>query len=102
MSLDITILDENGTPLASAPLGVDAHWELLELARARQLPRIAQLYDYYEDVDYAPEEVGQLLGEVAKVRESSPSPRLLQELEGIERLLKEAVCQHRAVSAIAD
>lgn len=102
MGLDIAIVDRAGVLIRSTPLGVDEHWELMGLVAGRRMPMVSRLNDYYEDADYAPEEVSELRAELVQVESMRPSARLLQRLKAIEALLAEASNRKQGVSAIAD
>ena len=102
MSLDISILDENGAPKGDVPLGVDEHWAILQEAKRLGLPLWNRMSEYYEDADYAREEVSPLADETALLRNSCKETTLGAKLEEIQKLLRAAIDGHNKVSAIAD
>ena len=102
MSLDISICDENGLATASSPLGVDEHWKLMELANERSLMLCLRMQDYYEDVEFAPAEVGPLLNEITVARLGCNDVSLGQQLDAIVRLLIQGIENKQSVNVIAD
>ena len=61
MSLDITILNDDGSPSEEASLSVEEHWKIVQGAKPpARFPLISRLKDYYEDAEYAPWEISAL------------------------------------------
>ncbi len=70
MSLDIAILDHKGFPSKQVSIGVEGHFQLMELAREGGNDLLFRMKDYYEDTEIEPSEVKDFLQEVATVRSS--------------------------------
>ena len=65
MSLDWCTLRPDGTPEVAVAMGTDSHHVLF--VRGGHLPLLCRAADYYQDADYAPDEVGELLDELASI-----------------------------------
>lgn len=102
MSLDITILDDDDTPIRSVGLGVDLHHKLIELARNLDFKHLARLGDYYEDVDFSIEELPDLIREFEQLHITIKDSSDIESLPKVKDLLSEALEKKKRVSAIAD
>ena len=102
MSLDITILDAQGSPLESVVLSVEEHWAFIQQAQRMHLLQWMRMSDYYEDVDYASEDVSILAQETERMKTDIPDERRVDKLREIGALLKAAMQGRMKVSAIAD
>ena len=65
MAFDVAILDGQGYPVDQVSLSVDEHYAVMVFARRMSLPLLQNMSDYYEDVEYTPDEV---LGLVQEIR----------------------------------
>ena len=103
MSLDLTIPRDDGTPGESVPVGVDQHGRLMAIAMQMQLEILARLADYYEDAEFAPNELAALGQACARIyEECREDPEIATLAARIGRLAKLANDSRCAVWAIAD
>ena len=102
MSLDITIIDDCGMPCDSVALTIDEHWLLIQQAQRLQLPQWSRMSDYYEDVDYTPEDVSILAQETELVEAALLGNKQIGVMCEIKALLATAIRGRKQVCAIAD
>ena len=68
MALDVAMLGENGEPESTVPIRVNEHARLLSAVHGATLPLLSRLHDYYEDVEYEPQELVNLTAELDALR----------------------------------
>jgi hypothetical protein len=102
MSLDIAILDADGSPKKQVSIGVDDHYRLTQLI-AQSGGLLARLNDYYADAEFDYSELDGLAEEVrmllARCRDDKA---LLSFLNGLSELIVEAKQEQKPLLAIAD
>ena len=103
MSLDVTILDDQDQVIRSVGLGVDEHWELVQLAAEARLPLLERMHDYYSDAQIAVEELPAFLEEMQVLAErEGVSDRLRLFLTELAHVTKCAIATRRSLTVIAD
>jgi hypothetical protein len=102
MSLDFTILPEDGSPAQIVALSMTQHDELIANARELRLFRILRFHDYFEDVDTSPLELPGLQKEIASMQHIATTKETLAFLCDLYRLIELAICQRCTIYAIAD
>ncbi|MCC6785650.1 MAG: hypothetical protein IT457_22560 [Planctomycetes bacterium] len=103
MSLEVTILDTNDQVIRSVGLGVDEHWELMQLATAARLPLLERLHDYYSDSQIEVRELPAFLQEVRALgSRDCLSPRLRQILDDLAQVTECAMSEMRVLTVLAD
>lgn len=102
MSLDITIIDDRGSPQESVLLTVDEHRAFIQQAQRMQLSQWMRMSDYSEDADYAPEDVSILIQETERMKATFSEEKQVGKLREIKVLLKTAMQGREKVYAIAD
>lgn len=102
MALDIALLDDSDTPTATVPLGVDAHWELIQLARTESLELLLRLSDYYEEASFFQQELPSLARELEAVSRAKTSPELAEFARSARLLCDTARSAGRGLDAIPD
>jgi len=103
MSLDVTIFDDQDQVIRSVGLGVDEHWELVQLAAEASLPLLERLHDYYSDAQIAVEELPAFLEELRVLASGEGvSPRLRLVLTDLAHITKCAMAEQRSLTVLAD
>lgn len=103
MSLDITVLDDKGTPVYEVSVPAESHFQLMQQANSLQLRQLSRLRDYYEDVDYTAQETKLLQQETQELASKcSGRPEFCALINEIKSLVHFAVNNKKAVVAIAD
>ncbi len=103
MSLDVTVLDDQDRVIRSMRLGVDEHWEMVELATEGSLLLLGRLRDYYADAAISVEELPGLLEEVeGPVRRDDLSPRMRSLLTELADVIRFAMAERRSLEVLAD
>ena len=102
MSLDFTVLGQNGAPEKAVSLGVDLHHELVNAASAGGLVRFQDFADYYEDVEIAVNGLLDLSEQVRILRTQTGSTDLQRFLDALSELVAYAIENGKALHAIAD
>lgn len=103
MSLDVTVLDGRDQVVRSVGFGVDEHWEVVELARQRNLPLLGRLRDYYADAKISVEELSAFLEEVeAAIRSRELNPEVQPRLEQLADVIQCAISEGRPLVVLAD
>lgn len=102
MALDFSILGDDGAPQGGVELSPALHPDLMEAARANGLRIIQRFDDYYEDSAVAPDELAEWLAEVAALRNLAIPQELLMFLGRLDKLIRVAAGQGKAVVSIAD
>lgn len=99
MSLDFTILKDDGSPGEVASLTVEQHETLINRARPLTVyPLLSRVGDYYEDAEFKPEEIPALRQEFQTINPSGMEeclPRLI-------RLCSAAISARKGITVIAD
>jgi hypothetical protein len=68
VALDFCLIDGNGVPLESIPIGIRRHRDLFAVARGTTgTPLLMRMADFHKDVVYAPSEVRNLAAELRLV-----------------------------------
>lgn len=102
MSLDITILDDDDTPMQSVAISAGLHHQLITLTRSLNFEQLIRINDYYEDTDFSVEELPNLLNEVEQLQASLKDSHQVDLVSKIGNLLSEAIETGKRVSAISD
>ncbi len=103
MSLDIAILNEEGTPYSEISVSPDNHFLLMKQAEMLELGQFLRMRDYYEDVDYTVHETLLLQQETETLaRDCAGKPDFCGLVDTIQDLIRHAVNDEKAVVAIAD
>lgn len=102
MSLDFTVLDQNGTPQRTLSLGVDLHHELITTAAVLGLTRFQDFSDYYQDSEVGLGDLPTLAEQTRRLRNQAGSVELIQFLDRLDDLIAYAIAQRRALNVIAD
>jgi hypothetical protein len=102
MSLDITMLDADGSPKQHVSISVDDHYQLMQLV-SQTGGSLARLKDYYEDAEFEQAELDDLSEEVEKLLlRCKEEKRLVSFLNGLLKLIVEAKNEQKPLLAIAD
>jgi hypothetical protein len=67
MALDLVVLGPHGRPVRSVALNVEVHGELMEAALSRKLACFSRLGDYYQDVEFSPDQLHDLSSEAEAI-----------------------------------
>lgn len=102
MSLDVAITDENGIVVKAVAIGVDEHLRLMRQAQPCSLRLLSRMHDYYQDVDYTPDEVPLLLNETKLLIANGGDPILDALLKNLMALIQLALSNSASIIAIAD
>jgi hypothetical protein len=102
MSLDIAILDVDGSPKEQVSIGVEDHHRLMNFASERKARLVLRLDDYYGDAEFGTGELELLIREASILREQSPDDRLVWFLEALIQLARRAQSAHQPLTVIAD
>jgi hypothetical protein len=102
MSLDFTVLGQNGAPDKMISLGVDLHYELVTTAATLGLDRFSDFADYYEDVEIVAEELPGLGEQIRELNAQTGSVKLRRFLNALTDLVDYAIAKGVSLHAIAD
>lgn len=102
MSLDFTVLGQNGAPEKTVSLGVDLHHALVTAASAGGLVRFQDFADCYEDVEIGVDVLPDLSEPVWILRTQTGSTDLQCFLDSLSELFAYAIANSKAIHAIAD
>ena len=103
MSLDIAILNEEGTPYSEISVSPDNHLLLIKQAEMLKLDQLLRMSDYYEDVDYTVQETLLLQQEMETLaKDCAGKPDFCGLVDTMQDLIRYAVNDEKAVAAIAD
>ena len=102
MGLDFAYLGDDGSPARSVPIGVTKHWAIVQAARSADFPLLLRMQDYYEDAEYAANEVDALLRELRRLEELLAEGDMKTLLAAMQDLCEEAMTQNMGIDTIAD
>lgn len=103
MSLDFTILQQDGTPGETVAFSVDAHWRLVQLAREQQLDAICIFQDYYEEIEAAAESLPEIARQLSLIKLNDESQLLLgNKIPRLCKLIEIAIVEHKSIFALPD
>jgi hypothetical protein len=101
MSLDIAILGIDGIPTKVFSIGVEEHYNLMEIVNRNNL--LFRLNDYYNDSEFQTSELEDLENEVCAVQERcQDNSKLYSLLNDFVELIAEAKKREISIVAIAD
>ena len=97
------ILDDRRSILRSAPIYMNEHWELVQLAESGGSPLLGRIHDYFSDTHYSLDELPALLGEVRAIAARQDlSANLRACLTELDSLIVYARTHGRPVTVVAD
>ncbi len=102
MTYDLGWLYHDGFPGPSVPLGLDAHYELIQFIKGYPYPLLSRLSDYYEDAYFANRELADLKKEVESCLTNADSPRLRKTLLDMLAMINDAISRRKSLYAICD
>ncbi len=103
MALDLAVLGSDGRPEFEIPIGHSMHTRLVDLANIYSLPRLHQIWDYYEDVTYDVDEVEAFVRELQGLRAIvSHDQELVDTLDLLIQLGEIAIERGLPLLALAD
>jgi hypothetical protein len=103
MSLDITILNSDGSPDEQVSVGVDDHYQLMQQAEKQSLLLLMRMRDYYQDADYNSDEVLLLSNELKILIEQHKSKSsFVPVATQLLNLAQIAIDRSKGIVAIAD
>lgn len=103
MSLDISILGENGSPKKQVSVGVDDHYRLMQVIGQKTNSLLARMRDYYEDAEFETTELESLIGEATDLRaQCREDERLRSFLTAFIELAETAKMEQKPLIVIAD
>ncbi len=99
MALDFAILDEEGFPDDSVPIGMVDHLRLMQRATPKEhFPLINRLCDYYADASFDASEIIYLKAELNRIDRET----LEYMIDALISLISKAEAQGKGIEAIAD
>ena len=101
MPLTICTLGRDGTPDDELDIGPDAHVLLQAEAGRLGLPLLSRIHDYYEDVDFSPDEVAALITE-AEVMRQRGDWRIVPWLGDLVALASRTIRKKAGLAVISD
>lgn len=103
MTLDIAILDLNGSPKNQVCIGVGDHHRLMQRAAERTGSLLSRLKDYYADAEFGSDELGMFIQEATALRNRCrDDERLVTLLNDLIELAQLAERERGSLVAIAD
>ena len=103
MSLDFNVRDDHNLVIRSMGLGVDEHWEIVQLAAKRGYVLLGRLRDYYADAEFFVEELPAFLVEVEALRSQGElSPKARSDLTDLADVIRFALAERRSLEVLAD
>ncbi|HEX8364609.1 MAG TPA: hypothetical protein VF603_04915 [Allosphingosinicella sp.] len=102
MSLDFAILGESGTPVATVPMNPLQHHVFMKIASDLSLSVAERVFDYYEDAEFTPSELPELIRQFDLVRASEQAKDIIPLLNELDRLVRKAAQSQASIYVIAD
>ena len=102
MALDLVVLGPDGRPVRSVALNVEVHGELMEAALSQKHACFPRLGDYYQDVEFSPDQLRDLSSEAKALRGSDVRAELCAFLDDVLDLVAFAGAENRSIHAVAD
>ncbi len=102
MSMDITVLDDNGCPGLELQISVEQHYKLICAVRKLDLLLLDRIANYYEDAEYNNEELVSLEMEIEQLSSYFDEEELLCLLRDFKKLIHFARKKKQSIEAIAD
>jgi hypothetical protein len=102
MALDFAVLTEDETAADIVSLEWRQHDVLVALAEQLKLTQLLRIEDYFEEVDWAPEQLPALSEELGIVRNSAAPDEIIRFAGDLDALIALAVRRKQRLSAIPD
>jgi hypothetical protein len=102
MSLDLSILGDDGAPRASVAIENAAHSKLMKEARGQHLHLILRMSDFYADATIRASEVAAFVDELNRLDASGVDADVRRLAAGMRALARDALASGKDLEAIAD
>ena len=102
MALDFVVLGSDGRPAKSVALNPDTHWALVTAARSKRIEVPGGLDDYYQDIEFPSQQLGELTAELELLRKDEVRSPLHAFLDDLIHLVDVARAANQSVHALAD
>lgn len=102
MSLDLSILGDDGAPRASVAIGNAAHAKLMQAARVERLRLVLRMSDYYADATIRASEVAAFVDELNRLDAVAGDAEVRELAAGLRALARDALALGKDLEAIAD
>jgi hypothetical protein len=103
MSLDVTILNDDGSPGPTVSIGVGLHARLFACAKAEEFRLLARLANYYGDAAIDATEASRFAEELDRLLGlSSADEEVSRLVNALRSLTASAIAGGRGLDAIAD
>ena len=102
MALDFVVLGSDGRPAKSVALNLDEHWALVTAARSKGARCLGRLDDYYQDIEFSSDRLGELTADAELLRKDEARTELRGFLDDLIELIAIARSANQSVHALAD